>query len=500
MPLVHRYNNVLRRLYNANKQFKVVMQLERVEALHAMVGKPLDKFQTIHVAGTNGKGSTCWKTASALQFEGYNVGLFTSPHIASYRERFRINGKIVEQEVVVEIMEELFHLTDSKNITASFFEYTTMFGLMYFARCGVDFVILETGCGGRLDATNIVTKPALTCITSIGLDHVAILGSTIEEITAHKAGIMKADVPCVAGPKVRNDLLHSHADIVGTSFYSYEDLAKQTKIDAEGYQDATTVHNHKNFELENSELVRRMLRFANQQGIIKISDRAIEYGAIQRPPYRLERVKVPLDFGRQTYENHPVNGGESIDVVFDCAHNVDAFEALFSTYASVMTPSSPNSTKHKLTSRTDNRWPRIILGFSNEKDVQTCLRRVLQHVPVRFVVIVFSFSFVMSFLTMFVYYCFLWICMVLQASQVHFIASKHRRAIAAAELLQILRKELSITGKHNELQEDLVLLDIDDKACFQKVFRLARAGMMSCMSLFVRSQIFMYNMYTCIYI
>jgi dihydrofolate synthase/folylpolyglutamate synthase len=117
--LPSRYNAVLRRLYAVNNSFKVSMQTERMVALHALVGRPLDRFQTIHVAGTNGKGSVCWKTAEALRRDGHRVGLYMGPHIASYRERVRVDGCLAEQEQVVDILEELFSLTDARDLKVS---------------------------------------------------------------------------------------------------------------------------------------------------------------------------------------------------------------------------------------------------------------------------------------------------------------------------------------------------------------------------------------------
>jgi dihydrofolate synthase/folylpolyglutamate synthase len=123
MALRHRYNTVLRRLYNVNKTFTVTMRLDNIAALHELAGRPLDAFETVHVAGTNGKGSVCWKTAAALQSAGYRVGLFTSPHIASFRERARVDGCLASEVAVVGILEELFALTEREGLPhTSFFE------------------------------------------------------------------------------------------------------------------------------------------------------------------------------------------------------------------------------------------------------------------------------------------------------------------------------------------------------------------------------------------
>jgi dihydrofolate synthase/folylpolyglutamate synthase len=124
MALRQRYNDVLRRLYNVNKTFTVTMRLDNIAVLHELAGRPLDAFETVvHVAGTNGKGSVCWKTAAALQHAGHRVGLFTSPHIASFRERARVDGRLASEAAVVGIMEELFALTEHEGLQCtSFFE------------------------------------------------------------------------------------------------------------------------------------------------------------------------------------------------------------------------------------------------------------------------------------------------------------------------------------------------------------------------------------------
>ncbi|PRY52305.1 dihydrofolate synthase/folylpolyglutamate synthase [Arcticibacter pallidicorallinus] len=160
------------------------------------LGNPHHKFKTIHVAGTNGKGSVSHMLAAVLQVAGYKTGLYTSPHLRDFRERIRINGEMIPKEMVVSFVQEQQELIEK--IDPSFFEVTVGMAFDYFARENVDIAIIETGLGGRLDSTNII-RPILSVITNIGFDHVAILGDTLPQIAREKAGIIKAGIPVVIG-------------------------------------------------------------------------------------------------------------------------------------------------------------------------------------------------------------------------------------------------------------------------------------------------------------
>lgn len=161
-----------------------------------ILDNPQTRFAIIHVAGTNGKGSVSHMLASVLQSAGYRVGLFTSPHLVDFRERIRINGQPISEQEVVEFV--ALHGEKMKAMGLSFFEMTTAMCFDYFARQGVEIAVIETGLGGRLDATNIVT-PLLSVITNIGLEHTHMLGDTIAKIAAEKAGIIKRERPVVIG-------------------------------------------------------------------------------------------------------------------------------------------------------------------------------------------------------------------------------------------------------------------------------------------------------------
>lgn len=170
--------------------------LERITELAKVVGNPHQKLKTIHVAGTNGKGSVSHIIANAFAFHGYKTGLFTSPHIKDFRERIKINGNYISEAFVVDFVTR--YREDFIRIQPSFFEITTAMALKAFVDVSCDIAIIETGLGGRLDSTNIIV-PELSIITNIGMDHTAFLGNTLEAIAGEKAGIIKKNKPVVIG-------------------------------------------------------------------------------------------------------------------------------------------------------------------------------------------------------------------------------------------------------------------------------------------------------------
>lgn len=170
--------------------------LTNIKTLCKLLGNPHLQFKSIHVAGTNGKGSTSHTLAAILQTAGYTTGLYTSPHLHDFRERVRINGKPISQKEIVRFVQLV--MPSINEINPSFFEITTALAFWYFAQKKIDVAIIETGLGGRLDSTNIIT-PQLSIITNISLDHQNLLGDTLPEIATEKAGIIKPDVPIVIG-------------------------------------------------------------------------------------------------------------------------------------------------------------------------------------------------------------------------------------------------------------------------------------------------------------
>ncbi|GAA4754955.1 bifunctional folylpolyglutamate synthase/dihydrofolate synthase [Flavisolibacter ginsenosidimutans] len=196
------YAETLDYLYNALPMFSRMgsaafkKDLTNVKILCERLGNPHQRFKSIHIAGTNGKGSVSHMLAAIFQKAGYKTGLYTSPHLYDFRERIRINGKMVPEEFVVRFTEEIKPLIES--VEPSFFEITVAMAFQFFAEQKVDVAVIEVGLGGRLDSTNIIT-PALSVITNIGWDHMNMLGKTLQEIAAEKAGIIKESVPVVIG-------------------------------------------------------------------------------------------------------------------------------------------------------------------------------------------------------------------------------------------------------------------------------------------------------------
>jgi dihydrofolate synthase/folylpolyglutamate synthase len=170
--------------------------LHHTIALCNFIDNPQNKFKSIHIAGTNGKGSTSHMLAAILQQAGYKTGLYTSPHLKDFRERIKLNGTMISEDFVVDFVERTKTL--SAQIQPSFFELTVAMAFDYFEKEKVDIAVIETGLGGRLDSTNIIT-PILSIITNIGYDHMDILGNTLEKIASEKGGIIKPNVPVVIG-------------------------------------------------------------------------------------------------------------------------------------------------------------------------------------------------------------------------------------------------------------------------------------------------------------
>lgn len=204
--------------------------LDHMIQLLPFLDHPEKKCSFIHIAGSNGKGTVACKIASALQVK---TGLFTSPHIASFRERMQINRKMIPEQDLCRLLNDLFEIIDSHKLDSSFFEIATSCALLYFAENDVDIAILETGMGGRFDATNVV-QPLMSIITSISLEHTEILGKTHEKIAAEKAGIIKPGVPVIIGPTVPLSVIQPITEklkcplIIGSDNTSLAQLALQS--------------------------------------------------------------------------------------------------------------------------------------------------------------------------------------------------------------------------------------------------------------------------------
>ena len=206
--------------------------LDNITKLCAFFGNPQDKIKTIHIGGTNGKGSSSNMLASVLQESGYKVGIYNSPHLIDFTERIKVNGENCDKEFVYNFIQKLKKLP--ADIRPSFFEFTTIMAFEYFAQQKVDFAIIEVGLGGRLDSTNII-KPLVSAITNVALDHQNILGNTVGEIATEKAGIIKKNTVIISGDEnekvksiIRNKAAENNSDWVDATLINV-DLSSDLK-------------------------------------------------------------------------------------------------------------------------------------------------------------------------------------------------------------------------------------------------------------------------------
>lgn len=309
--------------------------MTNVIELAKLVGNPINKFHTIHVTGTNGKGSVCWKIYKSLMNSGYKTGLFTSPHISCYRERVRINDEYISEDYIVDNLDQLFKLSENNHIRTSFFEYTTILGYKYFMDMNVDVAVIEVGLGGRLDATNIITSD-LSCITSVALEHTKILGNKLEDIAYEKSGIIKPNKPVVLGKDLPFDYISNIAKKQNSPIYSIDKNIK-----------------YNNFNEINTAISKKCLEVLSKDNYYnKVTPQSIEYGINQQLSNRMEYIKTNIT-------------GNERNVILDCGHNPQAIDNLFKSIP-----------KKKL-----NNSPHIILGFSNDKDIKKCLEIILKYIP-----------------------------------------------------------------------------------------------------------------------
>lgn len=199
--------------------------LSRITELLKLLGNPQDSLQFIHIAGTNGKGSTSAMTESVLRAAGYKTGLFVSPYIKHFNERICFCGTPISNRALAEVTATVKPFADSMADAPTEFELITAIGLLYFKNVGCDVVVLETGMGGRLDSTNVIKAPLATVITGIALDHTEYLGDTVEKIAAEKAGIIKKNAPMVYGghDSAARAVIKTACDETGVPFYAAED-------------------------------------------------------------------------------------------------------------------------------------------------------------------------------------------------------------------------------------------------------------------------------------
>lgn len=334
------YKDTLDYLYNSAPLFQQIGAgaykegLENTWALDEHFGHPHRSFRSIHIAGTNGKGSCSHTLAAILQEAGYKVGLYTSPHLIDFRERIRVNGQPVPEAYVIRFVEE--ERAFFEPLHPSFFELTTAMAFRYFAEEKVDVAVVEVGLGGRLDCTNII-RPDLCIITNISLDHVQFLGDTLEKIAGEKAGIIKSGIPVVIGettPETR-PVFQKKAEEVGAPIHFAEEEVKEVHPDWE--YELKGLYQEKN---------RRTLWAALsllQEGGYQISESDIQAGFAHV-------VELTGLMGRwQKLQEHPT-------VVCDTGHNVGGIQYIAEQLR-----------------RQVFRRLHIVIGMVNDKDVRGVL-------------------------------------------------------------------------------------------------------------------------------
>lgn len=241
------------------------------------LNNPESKFKTVHVAGTNGKGSTSHMLASILQEAGYAVGLYTSPHLKDFRERIRIDGTVISEAYVVDFMNE--HKSYFESNQLSFFEMTVGLAFKYFADSKVDIAIIEVGLGGRLDSTNIIV-PEVSVITNIGLDHTSFLGNTLAKIASEKAGIIKNNIPVVIGrttPETKKVFKDKASSLQSDVYFAKNYQGEVFETDLQGnYQkenvltalQTTSVLTQKDWDVDNNDIRNGLANVVRNTGLL----------------------------------------------------------------------------------------------------------------------------------------------------------------------------------------------------------------------------------------
>ncbi|MFK5857113.1 MAG: folylpolyglutamate synthase/dihydrofolate synthase family protein [Bacteroidota bacterium] len=336
--------------------------LNNTIAILNALGNPENKIRAIHIAGTNGKGSVSHIIASVLQEAGYKIGLYTSPHLKDFRERIKINGNLIPEDKVVDFVAT--NMNVFANISSSFFEMTVGMAFDYFAAEEVDFAVIETGLGGRLDSTNLC-KPVISIITNIGIDHTAFLGDTIEKIAVEKAGIIKYGIPVVVGRRnAETDIIFENAcKSSGAPIFFAEDDMSLRKFQSDDeeiqamdlwYKNVNTITNIKsplmgNYQNENTCTALRAIELLRENEIVKVSETDICNG--------IESVVNNTGFyGRwQKLSGNPLT-------ICDTGHNIDGIKAV------VMQLMEQNY---------DNLH--FVLGMVNDKDISKILSVLPKH-------------------------------------------------------------------------------------------------------------------------
>ena len=340
---------------DATERFGIKPGLERIIKMMAYVGNPQDKLKFVHVAGTNGKGSTSTMLASILTNSGYKTGLFTSPYVIDFRERFMVDGEMISEEEFAEIMTKVRTVNDlleKSGCSLTQFELITAVALLWFVQKECDVVVLECGLGGRLDSTNVIKNPLCSVITKISLDHTDILGDTVEKIAAEKAGIIKPGCPVVLAPnqqkgavsviekkcaELGSPLVVSGMDTVTVKTI----LPTASEVIYGGFRFMVPLAGP--HQVENAVTAINVARELNERGL-RISDDKIMAG--------IAKAKIPARF--EIISHAPL-------VVVDGAHNPDGIGALCRSIDSLL----------------DGRSIVGIIGMLRDKEYESALAQII---------------------------------------------------------------------------------------------------------------------------
>ncbi|MGQ1785093.1 bifunctional folylpolyglutamate synthase/dihydrofolate synthase [Saccharicrinis sp. GN24d3] len=316
---------------------------------------PHNSYKTIHIAGTNGKGSVSHCLASVLQEAGYKVGLYTSPHLKDFRERIKINGTCISEQDVIDFVER--HRSFIQELKPSFFEMTVAMAFLYFQQKNVDVAIIEVGLGGRLDSTNIVT-PVCSVITNIGLDHVALLGDSIEKIAIEKAGVIKTKIPVIIGEtdSRTQTIFKKVAQKTDAPIY-FADSEYDIPVAMNGIDATQILQVYKNNTLQYTDLKLDLLGMYQQKNIktvLKTIDILIEGG------FRIQSDHIYSGLNK-TVQNTGLMGrwqvlGANPTIICDTGHNAEGVNELV-----------------KQISQTPYKSLHIVWGMVNDKDFSKIL-------------------------------------------------------------------------------------------------------------------------------
>ena len=328
--------------------------LDNIIILCERLSNPHQKFKSIHIAGTNGKGSTSHMLAAILQSAGYKTGLYTSPHLFDFRERIRINGEMISEQEVVDFMHKVLPL----DISPSFFEFTVAMAFDHFAMHRVDFAVIETGLGGRLDSTNII-DPEISVITNIGWDHMNMLGNSLSEIASEKAGIIKKNKPVIIGQvsdetlpvfRKKAEKMSSTLLLAEDTFSVLESITKDDRIisnflnNESGEEQEVITGSVGLYQIANTRTVLTAVKAFREAGY-SLDDSSVKQGLI-------DFVSLTGLRGRWEIISH------GPDIIADVAHNKDGIilvlEQLRKQY--------PEANVH------------FILGFVKDKDIEEILK------------------------------------------------------------------------------------------------------------------------------